>query len=96
LADICIIYSQLCTGSLGDPVVDITFGNGSNPGQKLSAITPGASTTYTFLSVTGNPALPTPSDGSYTVTNNVPYNFVINEIQIKLVLTRVIRLNQRS
>ena len=68
------IYSQLCTGSLGDPVVDITFGSGPNPGRELSNITPGASTTYNFSPVSGNPALPTPYDGYYTVTNNVPYN----------------------
>jgi len=68
------IYCQLCTGSLGDPVVNITFGSGSNPGKPLSDITSGASTTYDFLPVSNNPALPTPYDGNYTITNNVPYN----------------------
>ncbi len=28
-------YAQLCEGSLGDPVVNITFGSGGNPGQLL-------------------------------------------------------------
>lgn len=64
-------YGQLCTGSLGDPVLNITFGNGNNPGQPLSTIVPGATTTYPFISVTGNPATPIVYDGQYTITNNV-------------------------
>lgn len=64
----------LCTGSLGAPVVNITFGHGDNPGKQLSEIVPGAVTTYSFVSVTGNPAAPVPFDGDYTITNNVPYN----------------------
>ena len=66
--------ASLCTGSLGDPVVNITFGGGANPGQPLPTIVPGASTTMTYVGVTGNPATPTPVDGQYTITNNVPYN----------------------
>jgi len=66
--------ASLCTGSLGDPVVNITFGSGNNPGKDLPTIVPGASTTLTYVPVSGNPANPTPLDGQYTVTNNVPYN----------------------
>ena len=52
--------AQLCKGSLGDPVIDITFGNGANPGNPLAA----ATTTYTFVSTS------CPNDGMYTVTNS--------------------------
>jgi hypothetical protein len=51
--------AQLCTGSLGDPVVNITFGSGSNPGPAL----PYNITSYTYLS---NQC---PNDGLYTITN---------------------------
>jgi gliding motility-associated-like protein len=53
-------HAQVCTGSLGDPVVDVTFGAGSNPGNPLLA----ASTTYSFTNST------CPMDGSYTVVNS--------------------------
>ncbi|MBS1600054.1 MAG: gliding motility-associated C-terminal domain-containing protein [Bacteroidetes bacterium] len=66
--------STLCNGSLGDPVVNVTFGSGNNPGPNLSLAAPGASTTLTYVPVSGNPANPTPIDGQYTITNNVPYN----------------------
>ncbi|MBL0357898.1 MAG: gliding motility-associated C-terminal domain-containing protein [Chitinophagaceae bacterium] len=52
--------AQLCLGSLGDPIVNITFGAGSNPGPALNA----ATTNYQFI--TGD----CPDDGSYTVRNN--------------------------
>ena len=52
--------AQVCTGSLGDPVVNVTFGTGSNPGSPLQA----ASTSYSFTTTT------CPSDGSYTVVNS--------------------------
>lgn len=52
--------AQLCTGSLGEPIVNITFGAGSNPGLPLSA----ASTNYSFVS---NDC---PNDGFYTVRSN--------------------------
>lgn len=52
--------AQLCSGSLGLPIVNITFGNGANPGQAL----PLASTSYPFVS---NDC---PIDGSYTIRNN--------------------------
>jgi gliding motility-associated-like protein len=51
--------AQLCTGSLGDPVVNITFGSGTNPGP-LGA----ATTNYSFVTTS------CPNDGSYTITNN--------------------------
>jgi len=52
--------AQVCTGSLGDPQINVTFGSGSNPGPPLQA----ASTTYTFTSVN------CPPDGSYTLVNS--------------------------
>src|SRR5437867_856104 len=57
-----ISYSnaQLCQGSLGDPIINITFGNGANPGAPLSA----ATTSYQYAS---NDC---PNDGFYTVRNN--------------------------
>lgn len=50
-------YAQLCTGSLGDPVVHIDFGSAANPSTGFSA--PGY--TYTNSSC--------PNDGYYTITN---------------------------
>ncbi|MGB8190581.1 MAG: gliding motility-associated C-terminal domain-containing protein [Chitinophagaceae bacterium] len=52
--------AQLCTGSLGDPVIHITFGSGNNPGPPLAA----ATTNYGFVS---NDC---PADGFYTVRNS--------------------------
>jgi gliding motility-associated-like protein len=49
--------AQLCQGSLGDPIVNITFGSGANPGPPLSA----ATTNYSFRS--GD----CPNDGFYSV-----------------------------
>jgi hypothetical protein len=68
-----LISQVLCTGSLGDPVVNISFGAG-NSSASLSALVPGASTTLSYVSVNGNPSVPTPVDGQYTITNNIPYN----------------------
>jgi gliding motility-associated-like protein len=51
--------SQLCSGSLGDPVAHITFGSGSQQGPPLS---PGK-TNYNYIPGS------CPEDGSYTVTN---------------------------
>jgi gliding motility-associated-like protein len=48
--------AQLCTGSLGDPVVNITFGSGTNSGSDY--LPPG----YSYTSS------PCPNDGSYTIT----------------------------
>ena len=52
-------YAQLCSGSLGDPVVNITFGSGTNPGAPLSS----ATTNYTYV------ANDCPQDGMYTIRN---------------------------
>ena len=52
--------AQICTGSLGDAVVNVTFGAGANPGLPL----PSNTTTYQYIS---NDC---PSDGSYTIINN--------------------------
>ncbi len=52
------IFAQLCQGSLGDPVVNITFGAGANPGAPLSGVN-----NYSYVS---NDC---PNDGSYTVAN---------------------------
>lgn len=62
---VIIIYStngkaQLCNGSLGDPIVNITFGSGPNPGPTLSAIGSG----YTYKTVD------CPDDGMYSIRNN--------------------------
>lgn len=53
-------FAQLCQGSLGDPIVNITFSAGSNPGSPLSA----ATTSYSYVGTD------CPNDGSYTVRNS--------------------------
>src|SRR5215203_5999299 len=55
----CSANGQLCQGSLGDPIVNITFGSGNNPGPSLAA----ASTNYSFKS--GD----CPDDGYYSIVN---------------------------
>ncbi len=55
-----ISYAQLCQGSLGDPIVNITFGAGANPGAPLKA----ATTSYQYVSSD------CPGDGFYTVRTN--------------------------
>ena len=52
--------AQLCQGSLGDPLINITFGAGNNPGPPLAA----AATGYQYS------ASDCPQDGLYTVRNN--------------------------
>jgi gliding motility-associated-like protein len=51
--------SQLWTGSLGDPVVNVTFGHGGNPGPKL----PAGQTSFTF---SGRSC---PAGGEYSLLN---------------------------
>jgi gliding motility-associated-like protein len=51
--------AQICQGSLGDPIINITFGAGQNPGGPLSA----ATTNYTYV------ATDCPKDGFYAVRN---------------------------
>ncbi len=53
------LLAQLCQGSLGDPLVNITFGSGLNPAPQLNA----AVTTYGYTSSD------CPNDGFYTVRN---------------------------
>jgi gliding motility-associated-like protein len=55
-----VSYTQVCTGSLGDAVVNINFGTGSGIGSPLSTNT----TSYTFA------AADCPNDGSYTIISN--------------------------
>ncbi len=54
------VSGQLCTGSLGDPVVNITFGQGTNPGQALSS----SVTNYGFVNHS------CPNDGFYSIGNS--------------------------
>jgi gliding motility-associated-like protein len=54
------VNAQLCQGSLGDPLVNITFGSGLNPGPALAA----ATTSYQYV------PNDCPNDGFYTVRNN--------------------------
>jgi len=66
---------SLCAGSLGDPIVNVDFGTGGGNSPPLETAVPGAtSVNLTYVPVSGNPALPTPLDGQYTITNNVPVN----------------------
>ncbi len=55
------VQAQLCQGSLGDPVVNITFGTGTNPGSQLSS----KITNYYYVSSC-------PGDGYYTVGSSSP------------------------
>ena len=52
--------AQLCQGSLGDPIINTTFGAGANPGSPLLA----ATTNYQYVSSD------CPADGFYTVRNS--------------------------
>jgi gliding motility-associated-like protein len=62
IAMICYngLAAQLCQGSLGDPIVNITFGSGADPGPSLKA----ATTSYQYV------ATDCPGDGFYTVRGN--------------------------
>ncbi len=53
--------AQLCSGSLGDPVVNVTFGSGSN------LLGPPPTALITNYIYTGQSC---PADGSYIITNN--------------------------
>lgn len=52
------LYAQLCNGSFGDPIVNITFGSGSGS----SSYVPTGSYSYTSSTC--------PNDGYYTITNS--------------------------
>jgi gliding motility-associated-like protein len=71
----CRITKQVCSGSLGTPIVNITFGSGStNPGPQLSTLVPGATTNYNFAAyATGNPPQAI-IDGDYALVSAVPVN----------------------
>ncbi|WP_288096069.1 gliding motility-associated C-terminal domain-containing protein [Hydrotalea sp.] len=53
------LHAQLCSGSLGDPVINITFGSGNNPGTAL----PFGVTNYIYV------PNDCPKDGYYTIAN---------------------------
>jgi gliding motility-associated-like protein len=53
------LKAQICQGSLGDPIINITFGSGQNPGPPL----PAATTNYQYISDD------CPKDGYYAVRN---------------------------
>ncbi|GAB4094300.1 hypothetical protein GCM10028786_32280 [Flaviaesturariibacter terrae] len=53
--------AQICTGSLGDPIVHITFGAGANPGPALSSDVVGG---YQYVSSD------CPGDGFYAIRNS--------------------------
>jgi hypothetical protein len=68
-------FSQVaCQGTLGVPLVNITFGNGQNPGGQLATVVPGATTSYNYVTPTGNPASNIVLDGNYAIINTVPSN----------------------
>ncbi|HUS01807.1 MAG TPA: gliding motility-associated C-terminal domain-containing protein [Chitinophagaceae bacterium] len=54
------INAQLCQGSLGDPIINVTFGQGANPGNPIAA----AGTSYQYRTAD------CPGDGFYTIRNN--------------------------
>jgi gliding motility-associated-like protein len=58
------VYGQLCQGSVGDPVVSITFGSGANPGAPL----PSGVTNYNYVSSC-------PNDGNYTIASSTDVCF---------------------
>lgn len=55
------LSAQVCTGSLGDPIVNISFGAGGNFGKPLP---PGVTSNLQFVAST------CPNDGYYTITNS--------------------------
>lgn len=63
-----------CTGSLGQPIVNITFGQGTNPGAPFSVSVPGATTSYNYATPSGNPPQNIVFDGDYALVNQVPGN----------------------
>ncbi len=58
-------FAQLCQGSLGAPVVNITFGSGPNPGPPIAA----SLTNYLYV------PYGCPADGAYTIGNSSPACF---------------------
>ncbi len=68
------VKSQSCTGSFGTPIVNITFGQGSNPGAQLATAVPSATTSYGYVAPTGNPPANIVLDGDYALVNETPGN----------------------
>jgi hypothetical protein len=69
------IFAQAsCTGSLGDPIVNVTFGQGINPGAPLAVSVPGATTSYTYVAPVNDPPQNIVLDGNYSLVNNTPSN----------------------
>ena len=69
------LYAQAsCSGSLGDPIINVTFGAGDNPGAPLATAVPGASTSYTYVAPTGTPPANIILDGDYSLVNAFPPN----------------------
>jgi gliding motility-associated-like protein len=60
-----ISQAQICRGSLGDPVVNVTFGSGTNPGGPRSTV----SSNYMYTPVS------CPGDGVYTIVNSTSLCF---------------------
>lgn len=58
-------FAQLCQGSLGEPVVNITFGTGDNPGPPVAV----SLTNYLYAPYA------CPADGVYTIGNSSPACF---------------------
>ncbi len=55
-----VVKAQTCNGSVGDPIVDITFGSGPTIGPPLPA---GTTSNLSYL------GFDCPNDGQYTITN---------------------------
>ena len=69
------IFSQsTCIGSLGTPLINVTFGQGNNPGAPFSVSVPGAVTSYNYVAPTGTPPQNIIIDGDYSLVNQVPPN----------------------
>ncbi len=62
----------LCTGSLGDPIINATFGSGTGNSPPLETVIPGASTNLSYTPTSGEPPMPTPLDGTYTISQQCP------------------------
>ena len=65
LINTVVLNAQLCSGSLGSPVVNITFGSGYVTPSSI----PGFTTTYPYVGSS------CPLDGYYTIMSSSPYCF---------------------
>ncbi|MDQ2751664.1 MAG: hypothetical protein M3R72_01420, partial [Bacteroidota bacterium] len=55
------VFSQTCTGSVGDPIVNVTFGSGTN--QFGPPLPSGSTSSLSYQPVN------CPTDGNYAITN---------------------------